>query len=363
MNQNIKIFGLFSLIIVSQIVYGQTNNKEIAKEKALEAVKLVDNGKFDEGIKLLEEAQNIDSEEFDYPYEIAYAYYAKSDFKSAVKVLEKIKTHKDVTALLFQLLGNSYDVLGKTDKAFEIYDEGLGRFPNSGALYLEKGNIYWGKQKYEKALSFYEKGIELDPKFPSNYYRATKIYCSSTEEVWGMIYGEIFMNLERNSKRTSEISKLLYDTYKSQIKITNETSFSVSFSQNASIDINNFTDSSKIKLPYGFGVYEPTLIFSLFGVKTIDINSLDLIRSNFIDNYSKKGFDKKYPNILFSYQKQVQLAGHIEAYNHWILMKGDEEEFNKWHSSNKDKWDRFIKWFGTNGLKINDANKFHSGQY
>lgn len=41
------------------------------------------------------------------------------------------------------------------------------------------------------------------------------------------------------------------------------------------------------------------------------------------------GHDKEYPNILFSFQKQVKDAGHIEAYNHWILMKGDEEAFQK----------------------------------
>jgi tetratricopeptide (TPR) repeat protein len=219
------------------------------------------------------------------------------------------------------------------------------------------------QEKYETALSYYEKGIEVAPDFPSNYYWAAKIYCSSTEEVWGMIYGEIFMNLERNSKRTVEISKLLFDTYKSEIKFTSDTSFSVSFSKNASISISDLTDLSKIKLPFGIGVYEPTLMFSMLDVKTIDINSLDKIRTNFIDNYFKNEHDRTYPNILFNYQKQIKDAGHIEAYNYWILMKGDEEGFDKWHSANKEKWDNFVKWFTDNKLKVDNSNKFHRGQY
>lgn len=362
MTKTIKTIGLLLFITAGQIAFGQTD-KEKALEKGQEAIKLMDNGKVEESIKLLEEAQKLDPDRFDYAYELAYAHYLKEDYKGAIKILELNINHKNVNERLFQLLGNTYDVLGKTENAFEAYDEGLKKFPNSGMIYLEKGNVYWGKKEYGKALPFYEKGIELDPQFPSNYYRAARVYCGSTEEVWGLIYGEIFMNLERNSKRTAEISKLLFDTYKSEIKFTSDTSFSLSFSQNASINVSDLKDPSKMKLPYGIGVYEPTYMFSMLSVKSIDINSLDNIRSLFVDNYFKNGHDKTYPNVLFTYQKGVKDAGHIEAYNHWILMKGDEDGFEKWQSENKDKWDSFFKWFGDNGLEINDTNKFYSGQY
>lgn len=362
MIRNIKTFGLLLFLTVGQIAFGQTN-KEKALEKGNEAVKLMDNGKFDESIKLLEEAQKLDPDDINYPYELAYAYYLKKDYKKAAKIGESLLTHKNVNDRVYQLLGNTYDILEKTDKAIETYEAGLKQFPNSGNLYLEMGVVQMGKKEYNKALYYYEKGIEVAPKFPSNYYWAAKIYLSSDEEVWGMIYGELFMNIERNSKRTAEISKLLYDTYKSEIKFTSDTSYSVSFSKNASININNLTDPSKMKLPFGVGTYEPTLMFSILEVKSIDINSLDKIRSNFIDNYFKNGNAKNYPNVLFSYQEKVKDAGHIEAYNHWILMKGDEDGFDKWQSNNKEKWDNFIKWFTDNRIKIDDKNKFYSGQY
>ena len=112
------------------------------------------------------------------------------------------------------------------------------------------GNVHWGKEEYGKALSYYEKGIEVDPKFSSNYYRATLIYCGSSEKLWGLIYGEVFMNIERNSKRTAEISKLLYDTYKKEIKITDETSMTCSFCQQMTMDVNSISDSKNFKLPF-----------------------------------------------------------------------------------------------------------------
>lgn len=362
MSDMIKKAGLILILFIGHNTFSQSNETK-ALEKALAAIELMDKGKIDESIKLLEEAQKLDPSRFDYPYEIAYAYYLKENYKVAINILEKNKDHKDVNERLFQLLGNSYDLIGKTEKAFEAYDKGLEKFPNSGMIYLEKGNVYWGKKDYSKALPFYEKGIEVDPKFPSNYYRASLIYCNSSEEVWGMIYGEIFMNLERNSQRTAEISKLLFDTYKSEINFTSDSSFSVSFSKNATITIGDLKDQSKMKLPFGIGVYEPTLMLSMINEKTIDINSLDRIRTSFVESYFERGNNINYPNILFEYQNNVLKAGHMEAYNHWILMKGNEDAYRVWYDLNKEKWDNFVKWFSANGLDLDNSNKFYSGQY
>jgi len=110
-------------------------------------------------------------------------------------------------------------------------------------------------------------------------------------------------------------------------------------------------------------IFEPTFLISMNAEKSIDINSLDRIRSKFIDIYFESERDKTHPNALFSYQKKVKDAGHIEAYNHWILMIGDEDGFDKWLSTNKDKWDSFVKWFVENRLQLSDNNRFYSGQY
>src|SRR5690606_12333945 len=140
--------------------------------------------------------------------------------------------------------------------------------------------------------------IEVQPRFPSNYYWAAKIYMNSNEEVWGLLYGEIFMNLERNSNRTMEISKLLYDTYTNQITLTSDTSITVSFCQQVIVNIKEITNTKDMKLPFCM-IYEPTLLMSVAFTKAIDINSLDQIRKDFVENYYKMGHDKTHPNVLF----------------------------------------------------------------
>jgi hypothetical protein len=249
---------------------------------------------------------------------------------------------------------------GKAEKALATYDEGLSRFPRSGNLFLEKGNIFNFRKEYDKALENYEGGIEADPRYPSNYYRAALLYCNSSQEVWGMIYGEIFMNLERNSQRTAEISKLLYDTYVSEIKVKGD-SASVSFCT-AVINGNDMLNGGKIKIPFCM-VYEQTYIFSVIGIQTVDQASLSRIRQNFVGNYRTMGHNKTHPNVLFDYQEKILNAGHAEAYNRWILMKGDVDGFEQWRKAHETEWDAFIQWFRSNGLVLSNENKFYRKQY
>ena len=190
---------------------------DTAHQKGVEAVKLEDAGKFDDAMKLLNDAIKLDPHNIDYPYEMTYCYYSQKQYQKVVDVLEKLKHNPDSFDRLYELLGNSYDLLGNSDKAIATYRDGLKKFPNSGVLYLEMGVIPLFKKDYNSALNYFEKGIEVQPDFPSNYYWAAKLYCGSDDKVWGMLYGELFINLERNSGRTAEMSKLLYDTYKTSI--------------------------------------------------------------------------------------------------------------------------------------------------
>lgn len=341
---------------------GQTD-KEKARDKTIEAIELMDGGKIDESLKLLEEAAKLDPDDPSIKYEIAFAHYLNKNYKDAVKVMKKLVDHEKATDRYYQLLGNSYDMDGQRKKAIETYEAGLKRFPGAGSLYLELGVVQLDEEEYNKALDYFEQGIKAAPTHSSNYYWAAKIYCNSTEEVWGMLYGEIFMNMERNTRRTAEMSKLLYDTYKKGI-IFNDTSITISFSQSNTISISDPKDLSQFKLPFPMAVYEMIMGIAVgVGEKEITMASLNKIRSTFLDLYFNGKNEKEYPNALFDYQKTVKDAGHLEAYNYWILMKGDEDAYNKWANKNKEKNDAFMKWFNENKMVINADHSFHSSQY
>lgn len=345
MVQKTRFLVVLYLLVMTQVLVGQTNSEK-AQEMLQEAIALMDDGAYNKSIELLEKAEKLDPRNIHIPYEKALAYYAKNDYQRVIKIGSPYLKHKDVFDLYFQLVGNAYDELKKPKKAEKIYWEGIKKFPESGSLYLNLGVMYLRQKQYGQALGAFEKGIEVTPSYPSNYYWASVIYTMSSEEVWGMIYGEIFMNLERTSKRTEILSKQLYETYKNEIKISDNGNISVSFSQNSEID------SDEAKLPFGIGVYEPTLMLSLLDIKEINIGTLSDMRGKFVDIYFEKGYDKQYPNVLFDYQKIVKDAGHFEAYSHWILSGGDKDGFLKWKEANKQKWDEFVKWFDNNNIEV-----------
>ena len=83
----------------------------------------------------------------------------------------------------------------------------------------------------------------------------------------------------------------------------------------------------------------------------------------FIKFYFENKHHKTHPNILFDYQQKMIELGHFDAYNYWILAKGDEEGLEKWQNLNKEKWDNFVKWFNENQLKVDNSNRFYKGQY
>lgn len=348
------------LLLIGQLSFAQTN-KELAKTKLQQAIKLEDeDGKYDEALVLIAEAQKLDPQNITYPYEMAYTYSEKKEYRKAADILEKLTTHKDVYDQVYQGLGNAYDYMGLGDKAIETYKKGLTFFPNSGKLYAELGNMQLNKKNYDDAISFYEKGIDVDPTYGSNYYRAAKIFFTGDNKLWGMIYGELFMNIDRNSNRTREISKLLMENYKNQITFSD--GIKVSFTKNSTLSPAEIKLLSKVE-SFPTNAYEALLKQASSGQKEININTLSTIRSKFIELYYKKKYNEKYPNVLFDFQQEIEKLGHGEAYNHWIVLAGDEDGFTKWRDANETKWNAFIKWFTPNAIKLDQDHKFLKTQY
>ncbi|HYD21909.1 MAG TPA: hypothetical protein VEB40_10570 [Flavipsychrobacter sp.] len=250
------------------------------------------------------------------------------------------------------MLGNVYDDMGDSVNALKTYKAGLQKFPNSGGLHLETGNYYFVKQDYNSALKYYELGIAKEPTHPSNYFRAAQIFLTMTEEeVWGMIYGEIFMNLEPNTERTQAMSKWLHDTYKSEIKIVNDTFATVSFSKTATM-----LAGSKI-LPFN-SEYEIGFLTNVPGIGTINLESMCSLRSSFVKNFFENNKFKDYPVAILDYNYKIMKAGHFDAYNHWLLSQGDKDAFKKWKDGHKTEFDKFAEWFKANRISLNSKNVF-----
>ena len=115
--------------------------------------------------------------------------------------------------------------------------------------------------------------------------------------------------------------------------------------------------------PFGVAVYEPILTVAMTEEDKINIYALDRIRRNFTSLFFNGEVSKKYPNVLFEYQREIQKAGHLEAYNFWVMRKGDENGFNIWKAAYKQKWAAFEKWFPTFPLILSNEHKLYRALY
>lgn len=371
-----KVLVSFSVLIFLCIgsineLFSQNENDEV-RSLVETAVFKMDNGDYEESILILKKAEKLNPKSALVKYEMSYAYYLKKDYKKTIKILSKLVKRDDASDYYYQMLGNAYDNIGNPQKAIKTYGEGLKRFPNSGKLFLETGNVYYNQEDYNTAINWYEKGVDADPRFPSNYFRLAHLFLHSDYKVWGMIYGEIFLNLETSSKRSSVMSEMLYNTYKNEI-VFGDTATKVSFAKNV-ININYdpdnendllekmqkaYEDSKNLSLmPWGNRVYEQVILEATLGEKEINLASLNRIRTKFVDIYFEKAHNIANPIILFDFQKRIKDAGYMEIYNYWLLSEGNTEEFNQWYENNKDKIDGFVYWMNNNSLQINDSNKF-----
>lgn len=346
------------------------NSQNPTNEKIKQAISLMDKGQIDASIEILNQVLKEDPKNDHANYELGYALYSKQDYKAAIKVLKKLTKADNPGPLVYQLLGNSYDMAGDANTAIATYEKGLAKYPEAGNLYLESGVMQAKKQDLDKALSLFEEGIKAAPAFASNYFHAANFFCNSNQSVWGMLYGELFLNLEPNTSRSKMISKLLYDTYAKNIQFS-DSKIGVNFSPNIPVNREALLAGKTFAIPFGPAIYEETIGRAIFlggadrKITEINLTTLDTLRTRFVDLYfgGENPNSARFPNVLFEYQKKIKDAGHFDAYNHWILMFGDEIAFAKWYEENQKKFDEFAKWQQQNRLTLDNDHKFYRAQY
>lgn len=352
---------LILIFIISGIIFQSfsQSNEEKAINIKKQAIELMDNGKIEESLKLLNQAQELDPENINIPYEIAFAYQLAKDYDKSIEIAKKLLKHKDVKYEIYQIIGNNYDMKGDREKAIKYYDKGLKKFPNSGPLYLEKGIVIASQEKWFEALDVWEAGIIADPTHASNYYYATQVLAQTEERIWAIYYGELFLNLESNTDRSLQISKILYDTYKVCLPIE-KSKWSLNFSHKAT----NIVLGSLKDLKFSFETVHNLAMEK--GYKGIEpeftIKNLIKIRKQFLTKWNEDYADR-YPNLIFDYHNYLINANMFEPYNYWLLNNGSIEEFEIWKENSGERFNNFVAWFKENKMTINVKNKTNRYSY
>lgn len=289
---------LILLLLASLSAFSQSTDPGSIYNAAHELVK---QGKFDNAVLLLDKGLQQYPNDITLQKELLFATYLKRDFARARSVGKQLVEQSNADVQTFQMYGLVLKAIAENKEAEKMYKRALKLYPNEGIMYSEYGSLLAEKDKLE-AIKIFENGVEADANHSSNYYHLAKLYASHGEILWSILYGEIFLNLESFTQRSTEMKNILLDQYKlfyaaPSAAQTYQPAKATEFTQAVAAAL-------KRQQPQA--------------TEGVNPEALTAIRTRFIlDWYSS--YADRYPFRLFEHHQQLLQEGYYEAYNQWLF--------------------------------------------
>jgi tetratricopeptide (TPR) repeat protein len=298
-------------------------------------------GDFDNAILVLNRGLQADPKNIELQKELAMAFYYKRDYAKAKDVVEMLLDNDDADIMAFQVAGNVYKAMEEVKDAEKMYKKALRKFPKSGALYSEYGELKWAKKETD-AIELWEKGIKEDPSYAGNYYNAALFYYYTKDKVWTLVYGEIFVNMESLTERAASMKGLLLSAYKEKLF--------------ADADILADQGGKNID-PFAKSFLETMGRQANLVSRGINAEVLTMIRTRFILDWYKNN-SAKFPFRLFDYQQQLIREGMFDAYNQWLFGMADNlPAYENWTRTHNEAFQKFTN------FQMGRIFKIPQGQY
>jgi tetratricopeptide (TPR) repeat protein len=267
-------------------------------------------------------------------------YYYFKDYKKALEVLNPLLDRNDVDDQCFQIAGDAYWAMEDAKEAENTYRKGIKKLPGSGPLYNELGKVLWVKNDYT-AIKQWEKGIETDPGFAGNYYNASKYYYFTTDKVWSLLYGEIFLNIDPKSAYSPEIKNILLEGYKKL--------FADADLEKSNKEKNNFTAAFLKTMNKQSSLASPG----------INAESLTMIRTRFILEWDAS-YAAKFPFKLFQLHKQYIQEGLFDAYNQWVFATAQNlPAYQSWTTAHTKEYNELNRFLQDRIFKVPAGQYYH----
>lgn len=325
---------LYAKLFLAAIFLHSTIFAQDAKELVENAKAYMKKGDYANATVALKKASELEPGDRNVSKELALSYYYQGDHNKALSVIKPLLEREDADDQVYQIAGNVFRALKQQNEASLVYRKGIVKMPESGSLYNGLGEVMW-EQKNPDAIKEWEKGIEKDPAYSKNYYNASKYYSASGDNIWSILYGEIFLNMEPLSSKSPEIKDILLDGYKKlfadKTRVSGNSKFESAF-------MHTMNKQSQVA---GSG---------------IDPESLTMIRTRFILDWFNESRRPAFK--LFDYQRQLLQEGLFDAYNQWIFGSAQNlAYFQNWINAHPEEY------AALNNYQQNRVFRIEPGEY
>jgi tetratricopeptide (TPR) repeat protein len=331
MNKQLYLFGL--LWMINLVSFSQSSIKQLQQT----ARDYNNRGDHANAVIVLRQGLRDFPKALELEKDLVLSLTFQREYASAKELALALTQRADADVVCFQLAGNVFKALEEVKECEQLYQKGIKKFPASGPLYSEWGELR-SSNKDGRAIVCWEDGIQADPSYGGNYYNAALYYSKNNEPIWALLYAEIYINMESRSDRARNMKKILFEQY--QELLTKQ-------AYRPGKKIGAFTQQ----------VFQ--VLDSASGPSRQGLNreTLTMIRTRFVlDWFNKNG--ATYPFKLFEHQRQLLQSGLFEAYDQWLFSEGiDPEGFARWSQQNTATYTRLREFL------FNRIFKIPAGQY
>ncbi len=280
--------------------------------------------------------------------DLAQAYYLAKGYNEALNTLQPIVDQGAADAETYKIMAQSLIAIKEPKKAKKLLREAVEKHPNSGSLYHVMGRMYMDDNEVAYALESWLDGIEKDPSYHLNYYEAATTYMNTDKVVWAILYGEIFINLEQQTRRSHDLRLMVFEAYK---KLYNSL---------ATGDIPKFGASARDGM-VGFeeAVYDTYIKLSPVVSDGIYTENLIMLRTRFLMDWTLN-YAAKYPFSLFARHDQLMRDGYFDIYNQWLFGKVENlQQYDTWKKFHDNAIPQLEDWLRRNPYRPL-ANDFYN---
>lgn len=346
MRLKVLLLTLFLFVCSCPAAFSQSNATELYGR----AQTFIRSGDYANAIIILKRTLELQPHSALYRQALAYAYSLNRNYKDAEKLIKTVLRSNAANTQTYQIAGNIYRAENDLKAAEKNFKRGLKQFPESGVLCSELGQVYYDQREYTNALQSWVHGIKIDPDYAPNYYYAARTYYYSQNKFWTLIYGEIFINLERYTNRTTDMKKMLLATYKSIINSSITLSLTSPLPDTDQQGTNGFSTLNKPDFKTAvlttLGKSANTLIN-----RGVTPETLIMTRIKFLLNWNHF-YKLVYPYALFDYFGDLLHQGLFEAYNQWVFGPAASPAVYKgWVRKNEQLMHRLINFMNNRSLQ------------
>lgn len=348
-----KIILILAVLLLGKFAFSQ--NKEEAEKLVKEGVGYHDKGDYEGAIVRYDKALQLDKDNLIALTEKAYSLMGLEKYNDAITLCEKaIATHPKDPDLktVYVNCGTAYDFLKKTDKAIEIYENGIREFPDYYLLHFNKGiSLYSVNRNKEAQLSF-QQAVVANPEHAGSHSIIARMAQMDKRAIPALLAYARFFAVEPQGKRAKENLSNLKKLMEANAKKTGENSISIN------LDLNGAVNSAMSGKTAEDNFSSAELILSLQAAmdlgekdkgKNKNKSEAEAFASRFETVISALSEGKKEGRGFFwdyyvPYFLEMKEKKFLETFSNLVFASSENDDVLKWLKEHKKETDEFFKW-------------------